>query len=230
MSFPSGLILSLALGGAILPKIIGGERVAPEDEIAHTTIGAERDGKNCSGSIIANHLAITACHCGDITQVNFGTDLNESHESRRVIARELHPFCFNGGYHDFQILRYEGEMPTGFHPVALARDASHSQAGTTLVSAGFGRPMRGMLYKTRLTVTNEESSGSSDAYVVDGRHGTGICFGDSGGPSLFEGPLGYELVGGHTSVSSGSCDGWGYITDIYANLQWIHEATRRLGE
>jgi len=186
-------------------------------------------GSDCSGTLVAERTVLTAQHCTEGENppsmwAIFGPDDENPVLSIRVVQKREHPV------HDVALLELESSpgdvLDVTPIPIALA-DLGQQDVGIQVENAGYG-----------LTAPNGDSDGryfvveqlvgyeaAGNVFVVYGGGDRGVCFGDSGGPSLRINAEGEARVIGVLSWGDDSCVG----RDRYARTDvarpWIEEWT-----
>lgn len=196
---------------ALLPFIMGGTVVAPQDPVAQSTVliigKIARGTFTCSGTVIADDLVLTAGHCLGgpgyaKLDVYFRTDKDGSGPVLGV-KHQIRPETYNTDPHrpwnDLALLRLMQRIPSNYHPVPLLSDPTWLQNGAPLILAGYGITVpiapefgaggAGILRKTESKLL--QSSYHENELLVD-IHERGACFGDSGGPAYLQ--IGHDLV------------------------------------
>jgi hypothetical protein len=167
-------------------------------------------GAFCSGTLITGTLVITATHCTVDTAasdfyITVGIDDANPEDVIRAVEKFEHPEV------DISILRLERDAtlqnnitPIPISPVDLAEadfGSTHEQAGFGDTDQGGGR---GRFFVAEPLDGFEEPGGY---LVVNGNGQRGVCFGDSGGPSLRIQANGEARVVGTLSYGDPSCVG-----------------------
>ncbi len=182
----------------------------------------------CTGTVVAPTLVLTAAHCvvdlyGDgstygASQFRFGvgddtTSLRATLEPAEVIVDPYYNARSDGAAHDQAILRFDTPIPEsvpGLVPIPILRDPlDPSLVGTMMQAVGFG------CVETECTTPNtrrywtpiEVADITYFDLTVDGRGVAGVCYGDSGGPALFDLPGLGVRVAGTLSWGEQSCAG-----------------------
>jgi secreted trypsin-like serine protease len=205
----------------------------------HTVLVTSR-GQDCSGTLIARDLVLTAGHCvasgGDFT-------VNAGGVSIPVARIVLHPAFRTDTYQtrrpspDMAILKLASPAPRPLRPARLAADRAFPPRGTAYVIAGYGEANEGDRRIGTLRAVRLISSGTTGGIMLrltplQNAGPAGSCTGDSGG-SAYRSEDGRLVLHGVIAWAGGK-DGrnCGIVTGIVLvslQLDWIQATAKRLG-
>lgn len=227
--------------------IVNGEKALPGDAIArHTVAITDEELENCSGTLIAKNLVLTAAHCetrGVMMYVAFGIEVSENNMStvdRRPvvnyrIVKGAHKVDYENeelNYKDLMIVEFEGGLPPGYAPAEIAPADFELANGDSVIVAGYGvthgvrQTGDGFLRKTEVSVSDAQFSESE--IQTDERH-RGSCSIDSGGPAFvsIDGKL---QLWGVISRGDEDCRKYGVYTKISYYSDWVMDVIQELGQ
>lgn len=193
----------------------------------------------CTATLISENIALTAAHCvdGSPRQVElvFSHNIRSgSAVARRVVdAYTLHPRWHRPdelGRGDLALVHFVGELPPGYQLAHLASKNLKLQAGDQVTMIGFGvddglaGTGSGVLRSTETNIIRDLST----TEVVSDGHKSGVCFGDSGGPSFVK--QGNRIVqwGVASSVSAQNCKQYDIHTSLMSYRPWIKRISASL--
>lgn len=226
--------------------IINGDGVKASDAIAkHVVAITDNQWENCTGTLIAKNLVLTAAHCetrGQVMYVAFGLEVSERNlktvtrfqvvDYRIIPGRsKVNPETQEKDQKDLMIVKFEGELPEGYEPAEFLTDDSLLHNGAMVIVAGYGvtdgvdQTGDGLLKKTLIPIAEADFS-ATEVLTDERRRGT--CNIDSGGPAFVK--SGDKLLyWGVTSRGSMNCDGDGVYTKISAYSKWVQDMMKELG-
>jgi hypothetical protein len=179
-------------------------------------------GADCSGTLITDDVVLTATHCTEgiaatTFVITFGVDDTRPDLVIDVVEKSEHPDL------DIAMLRLASSPAAQIDvtPIpAFAGDLTSNDFGEVFEQAGFGETET-QSYNGRLFVAEPFDSFEEGGFLVvngEGRHG--VCFGDSGGPSLRQLADGVRVVGA-LSYGDPSCTGLDRYTRVDLVRDWI---------
>ena len=180
----------------------------------------------CSGTLIADDHVLTARHCtaaetADNIFVLFGTDDENPQLSLAVQEVFEHP------NHDMALLHLAGRPSDtlSIRPIPIdALDLDVEDLGTRHEQAGYGRTENGEREGRFFAVAPLVDFRTNGNYlVVDGQGERGVCYGDSGGPSLRVTPGGSVRVTGTLGFGESSCTGRDNYSRVDFGRPWIED-------
>jgi secreted trypsin-like serine protease len=238
-------------------SIVGGQVVDQEGFAKHVVAIHNADlGYWCTGTLISKNTILTAAHCIDeATESSYTIHFSKSPRTFETITRNVSSMKANSGYNavayddrkDIGVIRFEGEAPEGFVPMALPTSRDLSRMSNRFYAAGYGTITArsdiprgsGVLRYTTQTVKGNRISTAQTQFIVDQTNGHGICYGDSGGPAFAE-IDDHEVVFGVASAVYSTnteakkrkdfdvCRYNAIYTSVFYYLDWIKKASASL--
>lgn len=226
-------------------SIINGDMVKTGDPIAsHIVAITDNQWENCTGTIIAKNLVLTAAHCetpGVAMYVAFGLEVSERN-IKTVDRRLVRTYRLIPGHKDIDfdeqetdlkdmmIVEFEGGLPEGYAPAELLSDSSVLKDGVSVILAGYGvtngseQTGDGFLRKTRAPIAD---AGFADTEISTDERRHGTCSIDSGGPAFID--MGGKIyLWGVTSRGDEKCRGEGIYTKISSFRSWVDSVIKEL--
>ncbi|WP_413291286.1 S1 family peptidase [Bdellovibrio sp. HCB337] len=225
--------------------IVNGEKALPGDATAkHTVAITDEKLENCSGTLIAKNLVLTAAHCetrGEMMYVAFGLEVSENNmamvDRRPVvnyrIVKGAHKVDYENdefNYKDLMIVEFEGGLPEGYEPAEIAAEDFEVSNGDSIIVAGYGvthgyhQTGDGFLRKAQVVVSDAQFS-ESEVQTDERRRGS--CSIDSGGPA-FVSVNGKLQLWGVISRGDENCRKYGVYTKISYYRDWVISVIQEL--
>lgn len=194
--------------------IVGGQSVRLDGQDAIKSVVAvlnQETSELCSGTLIDNHLILTAAHCVGKSASTLMVIVGERANTPRalfIVDRAVAHSGYNGALahdeNDLALLYFNGDLPKFVHPARIAQTAQTTSgnlpSGQKLVLAGYGiSSMKyggegdGVLRRTIVTLDNADFA--ENEFSVDQSGGHGGCEGDSGGPAFIDVGGDLKIVG-----------------------------------
>ncbi len=212
--------------------------VGPGDQVHRIVQGEVTDGwpavgalmgwgeAFCTGALIAPRVVLTAAHCLDEglpDSVYFGEAPGHG-DGTEVPVRDAasHPQWAQGDWYDIGLVFLESDGPAA--PLPVSRASAETLVGAEITYVGFGDTQGtggdGRKKQAIARVTDLVDDWM-EAEPVTGS----ACFGDSGGPVLHDGDLGWEIVGVVSFGYTEDCmdPGGNTRTDLY--VDWLEQQT-----
>ena len=179
-------------------------------------------GSVCSGTLITDTVVLTATHCTRGTRANrfqvlFGVDDRDPEAVIDVVEKTEHP------NHDIAMLRLSRSARSAVDVAPIAAFAgilTEASRGEIFEQAGYGATETGG-GNGRFFVAEVFDGIEDDTLRVNGEGRHGVCFGDSGGPSLRQTDAGDVRVMGALSWGDESCVGVDRYTRVDLVQDWI---------
>jgi len=218
--------------------IVGG-KTGEHGAQQHTVFVTSRV-QDCSGTLIARDLVLTAAHCvaaGGEFSVNTGAG------SIRVLQAVIHPSFRRNTYEtqkpspDIAILKLASPVARPLRPAQLASDKTFPPHGATFLIAGFGEGIEGDRRVGTLRTAPLINAGTTGGIMLrlhapKNAPGSGSCTGDSGGSAYRAENATLVLYGVIAWAGGRAGRNCGLVTGIVlvANqIEWIRATAKRLG-
>jgi secreted trypsin-like serine protease len=129
--------------------IINGTKITSENKLSPFTVGLfdKNSGLTCTGMLIKNNVVLTAAHCIDIPvselMIAFNVGFSSEADPKPVVYRQatsvkIHDHREPNNLDDLALVKFEGELPSGYHPAEFLKDASLLKIGALTQTAGYG--------------------------------------------------------------------------------------------
>ncbi|XP_053949100.1 trypsin alpha-3-like [Anastrepha ludens] len=216
VSMPNSYEADVVLDQQEMPslRIVGGQNAAEGQFPFQVSLQDNRSGLHiCGGSIISANYVVTAAHCvtneqgveypvtklmvrAGITQVYKGGVIVGIAQIRRH-PQYLSPSSING---DIALLRLTRPLTFSDRIKAIPLARADPPTGAAVIISGWGRtsadgpPATQLQYNTLRPITNAEcrkyfSDVPQTVLCLAHTPGNGACYGDSGGPAIYNGNL-----------------------------------------
>ena len=200
------------------PQIFGGEETEQcgWPSVAFLSTG----GAACTGTLIHPQIVLTAAHCipnNATASVRFGERGSTAVELAKTEYCRANPaFNNTGGGQDYGFCKLATPVTSiPIIPIAFGCEESVIAPGRQVMHVGFGVDENGQSGRKKSVAVNlSQITGSGE--LITGTHNTGICSGDSGGPtfirlaSSFGGDDTWRVIGIHSwaqMAQQGVCNG-----------------------
>lgn len=228
--------------------IYGGEKVTDQQPFGQSIVAIidTNLGGICTGTIIANDLILTAAHCvhgdGSSLEIYF-EKMVEPYGSKttRVLKAVPHEdFKRNllfGNWHDIALLKFDPkDLPANYKPMRVMTNAHILRDGSGIIGAGYGvkdpKAESGSGVLRWLLTSILDVSLTDTEMSIDQNFEKGLCFGDSGGPTMIRNKQGEYLLVGVTSRVLGyefqKCAIRSVVTRVDVYLPWIRKQAKTL--
>lgn len=237
-------LLAQSQAAEFSPRIVGGT-VSPSAPSWMAALLYSPAGQTptyyCAGALISSQWVVTAAHCvaspfdnpSQLRLVIGERDLSQVREYRRVDRILQYPgwdtTTFEG---DIAVLHLETNAPGSPLPLAGANDAERLPLGTPMRAYGWGttvaddvtgEAVSDLLRQVDLPFLGFSSLLAPDHFLAGGEAGRDVCFGDSGGPLIYQG-----VLYGITSFGVPVCAQAGLpsaFTAVGHHLAWLQATT-----
>ena len=231
--------------------IVGGKRVNSNDKDSKSVVMIlsldDKDAGICTATLISPKILLTAAHCikvsAEKTLIVFHTAIScesgfdvtkNTQRVSKLIKHELYVPSEKTieGVNDIALIILKEPAPTNYPIYKIANPSELKDS--KLYFYGYGvtgsnEGGSGILRKTSFSREDFVVEKESDKVRVKQNRGTGICFGDSGGPGLVNINNEAQILGVNSFVQGpddDSCNGTSTLALAYPYKEWIQKAAQ----
>lgn len=204
-------------------SIVGGLEVSALDPIAGSTVQvykitpANKSITTCTGNVIANQVILTAAHCvasaDERNYIYFSATIPQDifqffaaqadiNVLRVVVSSAIPEGWKTDGvkpekdWSDLALLKISGDLPAGFHPIAISDNIPVNNSAISIAGFGFTDGVQHVRSQDlrEADVSVLDGQWSSSEILLDTSKGKASCHGDSGGPAYVASSQGLQLL------------------------------------
>ena len=223
--------LPLAIyGGTTVPELFS---ISPAQQKAVVAI-IDLGGTFCTGTLISPFVVLTAGHCfddlnnPDEAMIVIGADTTSPEATLAISAFYVHPDYAPYGstaMNDLTVVVLKASATLAVDnlvPIPISTEpVDADMIGTEVQNSGYGVTDEEYWNTKRFWVAEPIHEVQVGDFAVNGSGVHGICFGDSGGPSLYDDGFGLRVLG-VVSYGDESCVDIDHFADVGIAATWIN--------